>query len=200
MCEANGMQVFDNTDTHTPQTHTQREYTAHHAYTQYKDTTHVTQYKTHNTNYHITYHTRHTKLTYIRTYTVYHITHNTIVIIHSTAHKMPHTVLWAYFTYVPSVKPRSALRPSMCCSSKSASSMASRITSQVGGWWPLPSIHLASPACTAPSASRGLLQKHDRIVAASSSNPSRMAFPLPEALLLTCFLRSLRWPEWSVKM
>ena len=82
---------------------------------------------------------------------------------------------------------------------KPAYSIASISTLHVGGWQPLPPRHLVNPSCTASSSFKGWAVKHAAIVAASSSNPSRTALALPAAFLLTCILKSLRWPGWPVE-
>ena len=114
------------------------------------------------------------------------------ILCHSTATITANSIQYlAYLTHLQQ-RPRSALRFWMCPCAISASSMASKSTPQVGGWRPLPSTHLVRPACTAASSNWGLSVKHVSIVEASSHTPSRTALPLPAALLLTCFLKSLR--------
>ena len=68
-----------------------------------------------------------------------------------------------------------------------------------GGWRPCPPLHLVRPACTASSSSRGWLLKQTSIVSVRSPTPSRTALPFVAALLLTYFLKSLRWSEWSAE-
>ena len=97
-------------------------------------------------------------------------------------------------------RPRSALRSWMCCCPICAYSIAPSSTFQVGGWWPLPFIHLVSPACTAASVFRGWSSKHGPIVAVWSPTPSKTALPLSAAVLLTCILKSMRWSGWSAEI
>ena len=96
-------------------------------------------------------------------------------------------------------RPRSALRSWMCCCPICAYFIASSSTFQVGGWRPLPSIHLVRPACTAASVFRGWSSKHGPIVAVWSPTPSRTALPLSAAVLLTCILKNLRCLGWSAE-
>ena len=108
----------------------------------------------------------------------------------------PHSTVQSPLTHVPlpASQLRADLRPSMSCWANSANSMASTSTPHVGGWKPLlPPHHLVSPSCTAPSSFKGWAVKHAAIVDALSPTPSRTALPLPAALLLTYFLKSMRW-------
>ena len=61
-----------------------------------------------------------------------------------------------------------------------------------GSWVPLAPHHLISPSCTAFSFC-GLAVKHAAIVGASSPTLSRSTLPLPAVILLTCFMKSMRW-------
>ena len=85
------------------------------------------------------------------------------------------------------------------CCAISAYSMASISTLQVGSWVPLPSTHLVGPVWTASSSFKGLAVKHAFIVGTSSPTPYRTALAFPAAFLLTCFLKSMRWPVRSVE-
>lgn len=75
-------------------------------------------------------------------------------------------------------------------------SIASKSTSQVRGWQPLPPTHLVRPACTAVSTFLGLVLKHTSVLCTSNPTPSRTARPMPGALLFTYALKSMAWFGW----